>query len=407
MRRSARRRRRGAAADAGEPQGRVRRHGNECRTTSGAQQPQCPMRGTPHPTTNSHPPPGSHEPQSAPRRAPSAESPVTARAFGSPGLEARRQGSSHLDQRDAPVRTRGCRATRHGGGGATGGVRHVDGGVAPQRTWGTAGQRPATRQRVPNGVRRAAAAVPRPRAAPRTPPPTVTRHPDHTSRSQHPAEPRPRSHPLQGGRSAHRVSRLRPSGLRTSTTARRRAAPPARRRRSGGRRSARRRRRGATANLGNGRAASGDTATSAERRPARSSRSAPPPRGTPHPTTNSHPPPGSHEPQSAPRRAPSPESPATGGRSAHRVSTTLAGARCSTTTRTATIPTGGLSAHWVSRLRPSGLRTSTSARQRVRQPSRCSSTSSRDGPYQVIRRPLTRRVGVRAKDSGPSVGEKT
>ncbi len=66
-RRSARRRRRGAATSAGAPQGSVRRHGNECRTTSGAQQPQCPpTRGAPHPP---------HHQESPDARAPCAESP--------------------------------------------------------------------------------------------------------------------------------------------------------------------------------------------------------------------------------------------------------------------------------------------------------------------------------------------
>ncbi len=178
-RRSARRRRRGAEAVAGGRQGSVRRHGNECRTTSGAQQPQCPMRGTPHPpppTVTTRP---GHTTES---RHPPESRPASRHARDGVRLTGSRRRSLALAARP-PGRARphaGMPRRRHGGGGATGVVRHVDGGVAPKRWPGTAGQRPATRQRVPNDVRCAAAAVPTTRgtphpSTPQSPPARITR----------------------------------------------------------------------------------------------------------------------------------------------------------------------------------------------------------------------------------------
>ncbi len=158
--------------------------------------------------------------------------------------------------------------------------------------------------------------MPHPRAAPHTP---------HRN-SQPPPEPRPRSHPQRRAAVSPGLDDARWRSL-LDQHARRSAAPLVRRRRSDGRRSARRRR-GPATSAGHRRAASGDTATSAERRPARSSRSAPTTRGPPHP----------HPPTASPCPNPVPGATRNGERPAHRVSTTLAGARCSTSSTRAGVP---------------------------------------------------------------------
>ncbi len=323
-RRSARQRRRGAETNAGEPQGRVRRHGNECRTTSGAQQPQCPHARHPAPTpptatrpldhtTRSQPPP-EHRP-----RSPREREGVRLTGSRGSGLAAFAPRPPHagVPRRTARRRRsegrRSARQRRRGAAANLGNGRAESGDTAT-----SAERRPA----------RSSRSAP-PRAAPRThTPPTVSTPPG----SHQPAvstRPSPvrgvaryresvrltgsrrrslalagRPPVAAGGLPAHRVSRLRPSGLRTSTTAHRDAA----RHGGGGATGCVRHVDGGVAPTrtpGHRRAESGDTATSAERRPARSSRSAHHARHpAPTPTPQSPPRPDHTGPQSAPTPSP-------------------------------------------------------------------------------------------------------
>ncbi len=262
----------------------------------------------PHPRGTAHPPAVSNHPSPIPGVA------THGRAFASPGFETGlRPSSTSGGRRDSlldqtvPAPTNPRDAAPHGTEAAERRAAFGTSTAAWRRSEhrGTAGQSPATRQRVPNDVRRAAAAVPHPRGTAH--PPAVSNHPSPV-----------RGVATHGRAFASPVSRQdfvlpQPAvaaGARCST----KRCPPqptpgmprrtARRRRSDGRRSARRRRRGADANAGGPqgrvRRHGNECRTTSGAQPPQ----CPPTRGTPHPPTHSHHPHGARKPESAPCPSP-------------------------------------------------------------------------------------------------------